>query len=143
MTDAIDLADPAARDAFLATPRLAILTTNRVEGTPIGVPVWFDWDGAVVRMFAANTTPKVKRLRRDPRASVLVTNHIDEPEGWVAFDGTVEIHDEGGFELAERLAPRYWDLDDPGRRDTFELWRQARSVFCLLTLAPTRIRNGS
>ncbi len=46
----------------------------------MGIPVWFDWDGEVVRMFAGKDTPKVHRLRRDPKASVLVTNHIDEPE---------------------------------------------------------------
>ena len=76
----------------------------------MGIPVWFDWDGEVVRMFVGKDTPKVHRLRRDPKASVLVTNHIDEPERWVAFDGLVSITDTGGFELAERLAPRYWGL---------------------------------
>jgi len=108
----------------------------------MGVPVWFDWDGKVVKMFAGDYTPKVRRLRRDPRASVLVTNRIDESERWVAFDGLVSISDTGGFELAERLAPRYWDLEDPARRETFELWRSARDAFCLLTLDPTRIRTG-
>ena len=56
----------------------------------MGIPVWFDWDGEVVRMFVGKDTPKVHRLRRDPKASVLV-NHIDEPERWVAFDGLVSI----------------------------------------------------
>ena len=109
----------------------------------MGVPVWFDWDGKALRMFAANTTPKVKRLRRDPRASVLVTNRIDESECWVAFDGQVAIAETGGFELAEQLAPRYWDLQDPERHDMLELWRSARDIFCLLTLEPTKIRSGS
>lgn len=36
-------ADDAKRDAFLATPRLAILMMNREEPAPIGVPVWFEW----------------------------------------------------------------------------------------------------
>ena len=35
----------------------------------MGIPVWFDWDGEVVRMFAGKDTPKVHRLRRDPKAS--------------------------------------------------------------------------
>jgi PPOX class probable F420-dependent enzyme len=143
MAKPVQINDDESRDLFLSTPRLAILMTNRREGTPIGVPVWFEWDGNVVRMFAANTSPKVRRLRRDPRASVLVTNRLDEGECWVAFDGEVSISDAGGFELAERLAPRYWDLEDPERRDMLELWRKAQAVLSLLTLKPTLIRTGS
>ena len=94
-------------------------------------------------MFAARTSPKVRRLRSDPRASVLVTNHLHESECWVAFDGEVTISERGGFELAERLAPRYWDLEDPERRDMLELWRKAEDMLCLLTLEPTRVRTGS
>ena len=135
--------DEESRERFLSTPRLAILATNRREGTPITVPVWFEWDGTDVRMFAANTSPKVHRLRNDPRASVLVTNRLDEGECWVAFDGEVSISDNGGFELAERLAPRYWDLEDSERRDMLELWRQAKDILCLLTLKPSKIRTGS
>ncbi len=69
----------------------------------MGIPVWFDWNGEVVRMFAGKDTPKVHRLRRDPKASVLVTNHIDEPERGVAFDGLVSISDTG---LDERALPQ-------------------------------------
>jgi len=142
MTSSSHFESEESRDQFLAEPRLAVLLTNRQEGTPMGVPVWFDWDGEVVRMFAGNYTPKVRRLRRDPKASVLVTNRIDELERWVAFDGLVSIRDTGGFELAERLAPRYWDLEDPARLEMLEFWRSARDAFCLLTLEPTKIRTG-
>ena len=138
-----DIGDEASRERFLSRTRLGILTTNRREGTPIAVPVWFEWDGSTVRMFAASTSPKVRRLRNDPRASVLVTNHLDEGECWVAFDGEVEISETGGFALAERMAPRYWDLEDPERREMLELWRKAESALCLLTLEPRKIRSGS
>ena len=47
------------------------------------------------------------------------------------------------IELAEQLAPRYWDLEDPERRDMLELWRKAQAVLSLLTLKPTLIRTGS
>ena len=117
MAKPVAIKDEESRERFLSTPRLAILTTNRREGTPIAVPVWFEWDGTAVRMFAANTSPKVRRLRNDPRASILVTNRLDEGECWVAFDGKVSISDTGGFDLAERLEPRYWDLKDPERRE--------------------------
>ncbi|MDJ0788071.1 MAG: pyridoxamine 5'-phosphate oxidase family protein [Myxococcota bacterium] len=140
---ATPLDDPAQRDAFLAEPRLAILMSSRKSGTPLGVPVWFEWSDGEVRMFALGTSLKVKRLRRDPRASVLVTNRVGEPEGWVAFDGEMTVGDhEGAIELAERMAERYWDLDDPERQQTLELWRAAAQALCTLTLVPDRIRTG-
>jgi len=132
-----------SRDAFLEVPRLGILITNRAEGTPIGVPVWFDWSDGVVSMFADKESTKLARLRRDPRASLLVTNVVGEPEAWVAFDGEISIDEHAGVELANKLAPRYWDLEDEERRRVLDSWLQAPEAFCLLTLAPTRIRSGN
>jgi nitroimidazol reductase NimA-like FMN-containing flavoprotein (pyridoxamine 5'-phosphate oxidase superfamily) len=129
------------RDRFLEEPRYGILNTLRSDGSPIGVPVWFDWNGETLRMFSSVLSPKIKRLQADPRASVLVVNHLSEEEAWVAFDGPIAIREEGGFELAERLAPRYWDLSDPERRSTLELWRKAAAAIRLLELEPTRIRS--
>jgi len=130
----------AQRDAFLAEPRYAILSSLRGDGTPVSVPVWFEWDVGVAKMFTHVTTPKLKRLERDPRASVLVTNHIDEKEQWVAFDGVVSICDEGGMELAERLAARYWDTSLE-HAAALESWREMRDDWRLLELVPTAIRT--
>ena len=129
------------RDRFLSEPRYGILTLLRTDGSPIAVPVWFDWTGEVVRMFTSVVSAKMKRLRADPRASLLVANHLSEHEAWVAFDGVVSIHEDGGIELAERLAPRYWDLSDPDRQRTLESWREAAAAFRILELKPARIRT--
>jgi PPOX class probable F420-dependent enzyme len=129
------------RERFLAEPRYGILNTIRSDGLPIGVPVWFDWNGETVRMFTSVLSPKIKRLQAAPRASLLVVNHPTEEEAWVSFDGTVSIHEEGGFELAEELAPRYWDLGDPSRRETLALWRKAAAAMRMLELRPARIRT--
>jgi general stress protein 26 len=139
--------DNAQRDAFLAKLRLAILMTNRLvaedeASAPIGVPVWFDWNGSTVEMFADVSSPKVKRIEHDPNVSVLVTNEVGEPEAWVAFDGTIEIKT-GGIELATRLAERYWDLSIPNYRAMLETWQSAPEAFCQLSLTPTRIRSGA
>ena len=134
------------RDQLLSSPRLGILITQRpsgvMAGVPMGVPVWFQWDGEVLSCFASKTSAKIKRLQSDPRASLLVTNVVGEPEGWVAFDGHVEIHDEGGIQLAERLAPLYWNLDEPAKRAELEGWKQVPHAFVLLTMRPERIREG-
>ena len=133
-------------DAFLAQPRLAMLLYNGSRPSPTGVPVWFDWDGHRVRMFAGRTSQKVAQLTRDPNISVLITNDVGEPEGWVAFDGTVEISD---FErddweaLIDRVAPRYWDLNIEGYALEIANWRAAPEAFVALTLTPSRIRSGA
>ena len=131
------------RDAFLAEPRLAILLTNRTDNAPMGVPVWFEWDGEAIRMFAAKGTKKLTRIQKDPRISVLVTNHIGEREVWVAFDGTVEVTDGGTSGLIGRMAARYWDLTNPDYQATVEQWQQAEEMMVQLTLRPDRIRAGA
>ena len=132
----------AHRDEFLAKPRLAILITNDAPGAPIGVPVWFEWTGTKVQMFAGKETPKIDRIKRDARASVLVTNAVGEPEAWVAFDGLIDLNDDGGIELATRLADQYWNMDDERLRSVLTSWQQAPDGFCLLTLRPEKIRTG-
>lgn len=127
---------------FLAEPRIGVLISSRADGRPLGVPVWFAWNGTTVDMFSAADAPKTRRLRHTPFASLLVTNRVGEPEHWVAFDGNVVAATEGGFELAERLAARYWDLDEAAHAETLEQWRAHRGVFCRLTLTPERIRTG-
>ncbi len=132
----------AHRDEFLAKPRLAILITNDAPGAAIGVPVWFEWTGTKVQMFAGKETPKINRIKRDARASVLVTNAVGEPEAWVAFDGLIDLNDDGGIELAARLVDQYWNMDDERLRSVLTSWQQAPDEFCLLTLRPEKIRTG-
>jgi len=127
--------------AFLAETRLAVLTTLRDDGSPVAVPVWFEWDGDVARMFSGWRAGKTHRLQRDARATLLVPNHVDELERWVAFDGEVAIRDHGGFELADRMAQRYWDMERPERRAELESWRKMASHLRLLELRPTVVRS--
>jgi PPOX class probable F420-dependent enzyme len=129
----------AQRDAFLADRRYGILTTLRADGAPLSVPVWFEWDGSTLRMFAHEASGKVERLKHDERASVLVVNHPDEPENWVAFDGRINIHKDGGLEMAERVFDRYYPPGDE-RRSELESWRRMRDQWRLLELRPESIR---
>lgn len=121
-----------------------MLTTLRRDGRPTTVPVWYDWDGRVVSMFCGATSTKLARLARDPRVTVLISNEVDEPEDWVAFDGDARIVDRGGLDLAERLADRYWDLADPDRSAALDQWREAGDgAFRLIRVEPTAVRAYS
>ena len=57
----------------------------------------------------------MRRLRRDPRASIVVAAPVGEREHWASIAGTVSVELGGAHDLASRLAARYWDLDDPTR----------------------------
>ncbi len=131
------------RDAFLSETRLGILTTMTADGTPISVPVWYEWDVERARCFSDASSRKIRHLERDPRASLLVTNVLGEQEYWVAIDGAVAIQREGAIYLAERLAARYWDLNNPERAAAVRRWRENADTLVLLELTPTRVRTYS
>ena len=126
------------RDAFLSGTRIAILSTLNDEGSPTALPLWFDWDGEKIRMFSSRATGKVRRLRRNAHACVTVADPVGAPEAWVSVEGTVAILDEGGKELALKLAAAYYEGEH--RQLTIESWSQSDD-WVLLELTPTRIRS--
>ena len=130
-----------AREAFLSRPRIGVLSTLTEDGAPLAIPIWFAWDGHRVLMFTGESSPKIRRLRKDSRATLLVAAEVGEKEEWVAMDGQVAIHAHGAMELAARLAARYWDLKDPDHAATVQLWRDQASTLRLLELLPARIRS--
>ncbi len=131
------------RDAFLAETRIGVLTTLDDSGWPISVPVWFEWDGSHARIFTTATSRKMRRLARDPRASLTVSNEVGQSEYWVTIEGDVEVYVEGAARLAARLAERYWDMSDEEHRKTVDMWVKDSATLRLLEITPTNIRTYS
>ncbi|MFG3160692.1 pyridoxamine 5'-phosphate oxidase family protein [Streptomyces sp. NPDC048232] len=103
---------------FLRRPLYGFLTVAAGPVPPQPRPVWFEVaDEGTVQLFTGPETVKVRRLRRDPRASLLVASPVGERERWVSVAGRTTLETGGAHELAARLAARYWDLDDPGRAE--------------------------
>ncbi|WP_433724163.1 pyridoxamine 5'-phosphate oxidase family protein [Actinoplanes sp. CA-051413] len=101
---------------FLARPLHGFLSVAAGNVPPEPRPVWFEAtaDGTV-QFFTEPESLKVRRLRRDPRASIVVAAPVGERERWVSVAGRTTVESDGAHELASRLAARYWDLDDPTR----------------------------
>lgn len=132
--------------AFFERTRQAILITVNADGSPDGVPVWFDWDGSAVRIFSGSGADKIQRIAADPRVAVLVTNDIDEAPAWVRFEGRARIDmDADAKSLAvDLLAPRYWDLSVPAYAAVVEQWSAAPDdAFVVIRLNPDTIRSSA
>jgi PPOX class probable F420-dependent enzyme len=135
-TNAVELT--AADREFLATPRMGFLTVASADGLPEPRPVWFEVteDGAV-QLFSLTASPKVRRVRRDPRVSLVAANAVGEPENWIAISGSATVEEDGAGELAARLGARYWDLDDPEKAAALESMVAADLV--RIVIRPERI----
>jgi nitroimidazol reductase NimA-like FMN-containing flavoprotein (pyridoxamine 5'-phosphate oxidase superfamily) len=129
--------DAVARDAFLAGRRLGILALLDDGGAPIALPLWYRWDGREIEMVSERKVPKIRRLQKEPRASVLVTNIPPEPGSWVSLEGRIAIT-EGGQATGERLIARYVD-DVRIAAATRKAFRAADLV--RLSFVPDRIRT--
>jgi nitroimidazol reductase NimA-like FMN-containing flavoprotein (pyridoxamine 5'-phosphate oxidase superfamily) len=103
---------------FLRRPLHGFLSVAAGPLPPQPRPVWFEAtaEGAV-QLFTGPDSLKVRRLRRDPRASIVVAAPVGERERWVSVAGRTTVEPDGAHDLCARLAARYWDLDDPARAD--------------------------
>ena len=106
----------AADIALLRRPLYGFLTVAGGPDPAQPRPVWYEYtDDGMIGLFTDAASVKVRRLRRDARASLVVTAPVGEREHWVSVAGRVDIHTDGAAELAARLAARYWDMQDPIR----------------------------
>ncbi|HEX6030353.1 MAG TPA: PPOX class F420-dependent oxidoreductase [Tepidiformaceae bacterium] len=131
---------PAERDAFLRETRIAKLATLKGDGSPIIVPVWFEWDGTTAAIFTGRESPKIHRIERDPRVALSVEEGVGVAEAWVTIEGTARI-EEGGIDLARRLAQRYYE--PPRRDEAVARWERFAENLVVIRVAPTRIRSSA
>jgi len=73
---------------------------------------------------------------------VLVSNVFGELVRWIAFEGTVTIHEDSGLRTAEHLLMRYvGDLDSPTAYEAVKIFRSVGPLLVELRLVPERIRT--
>ena len=80
---------PALQE-FLAERHLAVLVTQRADGTPHAVPVGFTLDGTNARVITFAPSVKAKNAARGGRASV---TQLDGGR-WVTLEGAVRVLDD-------------------------------------------------
>jgi general stress protein 26 len=103
---------------FLRRPLYGFLSVAAGPLPPQPRPVWFEVTSeGTIQLFTAPDALKVRRLRKDSRASIVVAAPVGERERWVSVAGSATVERDGAHGLCKRLAARYWDLDDPTRAD--------------------------
>jgi nitroimidazol reductase NimA-like FMN-containing flavoprotein (pyridoxamine 5'-phosphate oxidase superfamily) len=121
-------------EELLSQPVLARLATSDLStGQPHVVPVWFLWDGKALWISAFSSTHKVKLLRSNPRAAVLIepdavhssslqavllqgdAEIIEEPREFVARQAIAIYTLYLGEQGAQAKEPQSWAYDPENR----------------------------
>ncbi|CAI8008029.1 hypothetical protein GBAR_LOCUS5563 [Geodia barretti] len=126
---------PEQIDEYLSRPMIADLASLNPDGSPHVAPVWFRWDGEVVKVFTQTTAVKVRNIRQDARVAVSVATQ-EAPYGYVIVNGTAVISSEGIPDEVRAMAIHY-----KGEVEGEIYIQQAlqEMEFCLLTITPTKI----
>lgn len=131
---------PRQMDQYLSAPRLARVATVRPNGSPHVVPVWYEWDGTVLRFDTPPSFRKGKNLLHDPRLAVV----IDSTQGGLRYSGVVLegratfVEDPAAaMVIAERIYRRY--LGAEGVLSATPQKMLHGSAHLIIELAPTRV----
>jgi PPOX class probable F420-dependent enzyme len=96
---------------MLDRPLVAVLGTYGMDGGVLLSPVWHQWRDGGFDVVVGPNDIKLKHLRRDPRASVLVYEH-DPPYRGLEARGEALLLEEGAAEAILSMAIRYLGPED-------------------------------
>jgi len=96
---------------LLEHPLVAVLATYRKDGGVLLSPVWHRWRDGGFDVVVFDSDIKLKHLRRDPRASVLVYEH-EPPYRGLELRGEAVIGPESADEAVLSMAVRYLGPND-------------------------------
>jgi PPOX class probable F420-dependent enzyme len=118
---------------FLALPIVAVLATYRRDGGVLLSPVWHQWRAGGFDVVSAPDDIKVRHLRRDPRASILVYGN-DLPYCGVEIRTTAQLYDIDR-DVVRDMAVRYLG------REAGEAYAEGSADSVLVRLEPGNVRT--
>jgi PPOX class probable F420-dependent enzyme len=104
-------------EAFLETPRLAVLGTNRVNGPPQLTPIWYLYENGLMYVSMSANSVKFRNLTRDPRISICVSGAHPDARGVMLYGTAKLIVEESDWhdDMNWRLIRRYHDSDEAAK----------------------------
>jgi len=95
------------RDLLTQKKPIAALATTMPDGTPQVTPVWFDFDGARLRVNTAKGRVKAQNMKEGSRVALMIVDP-DNPYRYVQVRGRVAVATENGAdEHIDSLAKKY------------------------------------
>ena len=91
---------------LVSEPHVAVLATHWSDGTVLLSPVWQEWRDGGFNVTAGGDDVKLKHLKRDPRASLVLFDD-SLPYRGLEVRTTARLVTEGADEIQRRLAIRY------------------------------------
>jgi PPOX class probable F420-dependent enzyme len=91
---------------LLELPLLAVLATKRPDGTVLLSPVWHQWRDSGFDVVTQSGDGKVRHLRRDPRASIVVCDD-GPPYRGLELRATARLITLEERSIVGRIAARY------------------------------------
>jgi len=91
--------------AFLDGMHLAVIGSTNRDGSPHATALWYELRDEAIIMNTTVKSRKVRNLRRDPRASVCITDQ--NPARHVTLIGTVTFDEDHVLQDLVSLATRY------------------------------------
>lgn len=85
---------------------VAFVSTIGPRGEPQTTPLWFVWQDGTLRFSLVEGRQKLRNLRRDPRASVVVVDPAD-PTWYVELRGRVDLAPDPDLALERAAAVKY------------------------------------
>jgi PPOX class probable F420-dependent enzyme len=98
---------------LLKLPLVAVLATHRSDGQILLSPLWHEWSDGGFTMVSLATDVKVRHLRADPHASIVVFESSPPYRG-IEVRGKAVLTTYEASEVGRRIASRYAEEDDPG-----------------------------
>ena len=127
-------------EAFLATTRVAVISTVDAAARPRSTPIWYHWDGGHAYLFTGRRTLKWRNLERNPHVALCVDDR-DPPYASAIVEGVVEeVNDRLLYDEVLDMATRYYG-DEKGRAFA-ENYRDNDSVV-LFRIVPSRIVSSA
>jgi PPOX class probable F420-dependent enzyme len=123
---------PEAYEDLLQKKAFANLATLMADGRPQVTPVWFDSDGAHIRINSAKGRVKDKNMRRNKQVALSITDP-DNPYRHLDVQGeVVEITEQGADAHINALAKKYLGKDQYP-------FRQPGEVRVIYKIRPDRV----
>lgn len=92
---------------ILESPALAYMATLGPKGDPQVSPVWFLWDGSLLRFAFNKKRQKYRNLLRDPRVSVSMADPANPYRALEIRGVVVRMEDDPGFRSINAASRKY------------------------------------